>query len=76
MFHGVVRCGEIKFLQYPEMMWDHRFELVDTGWFESKNLESFVMAMVSDRSVYACDWYHSLVSYYAVDNELFRDKRM
>ena len=74
VFHGVGRGGEIKFLQYPEMMWDYRYELVDTGWFESKNLESYAMAMISDRSGYACDWYHSLGSYYAVENGLFRNK--
>ena len=23
VFHGVGQCREIKFLQYPEMMWDY-----------------------------------------------------
>jgi len=48
--------------------------LIATLYYETKTLSSYSMPMVPDKIGYACDWYHSLGIYYAVEDDLFIDK--
>ena len=72
LYNGVGRGGEIKFQQYADWIYDCRFELTDISWHEMKSLQTYSMPITPDSDGYACDWYHSLGCYYAVERGLYR----
>ena len=71
IYNSVGRGGKIKFQQYSDWIWDARFEITDTTWHETKTLQHYSMPMVPDCKGYACYWYHSLGSFYAVEHGLY-----
>ena len=72
LYNGVGRGGEIKFQQYADWVFDHRFEMTDISWAEAKLLQTYCMLIPPNYQGYYCDWYHAIGCFYAVERGLYR----
>lgn len=72
LYSAVGRGGEVKFIDTADWMYHPLFEVTDIGWTELKTREKYAMPMVPNKKDFTFDFYHSLGSFFAVENGLFR----
>ena len=70
LYNAVGRTMEIKFIDTNTWMYHPAFELLDTPWTETKTSTIQAMPMVPDKKHFLLCTYHSLGSFWAVEQGL------
>lgn len=74
-YHAVGRSGEVQFLEFSDTVYDPFFHAAVPLWMEPKTLQKYSQIMVHTKyscGSYLVDPYHSLGSYWAVEDGLYR----
>ena len=71
-FRAIGRSGEVKFLSYERMMYDNRFNMLFTQWFQRKTLKSTPIAFVPNYDHLESCSFLSLGCHWACENGLLR----
>jgi len=71
-YRAIGRSGEVKFLSYDRMMYDNRFNMVFTQWFQRKTLKSTPIAFVPNYDHPESCSFLTLGCLWACDNGLLR----
>ena len=73
-YYANARGGEVKFNDYNTWMYDPHFKTIDIGWIDVKESKYYSMPMTPHFDNYRVDWIHSMASYYAVEDGLWRQE--
>ena len=66
------RGGEVKYQDFTEWTFDPKLEVLDPHWTELKRLAKYSMPIVVSKEDWVNDPIHSIASFWAVENGLFR----
>jgi hypothetical protein len=73
-YMAVGRGGESKFVDTADWTWHPRYEIFDTQWTELKTMEKYAMPVVPDKKHFLPDFFHSVGSFWSVEDGLYRDE--
>jgi hypothetical protein len=73
-YMAVGRGGESTFVDTADWTWHPRYEILDTQWTELKTMEKYAMPVVPDKKHFLPDFFHSVGSFWSVDDGLYRDE--
>ena len=75
-YHAVGRSGEVQFLEFSDTIYDPFFNAAVPLWMEPKTLQKYSQILVHTKyscgSSYLADVYHSLGSFWSVEDGLYR----